>query len=106
MNTTDNFDQFKNLLDKHLYFLPLGFVEGEGYDNKFTRYSQIYVIIRMFLVDFHNNKIFDNSEILSKLRSYNSLFITHDAISINLSKELEIIDFLLSLEQLPDLKIM
>lgn len=104
MNAHDNFQKFSDLLDKHLYFLPLGFVEGEGYGNKFSRHAQILVIIRMFFVDFHNKKIFNDNETLSKLKSYYSLLLNEDNEFENLAVEEEVIDFLLSLEQLPDLK--
>lgn len=105
MTTQDNFDKFAKLLDKHLYFLPLGFVEGEGYDNKFTRCSQIFVIIRMFLVDFHNKKIFNNDDTLTKLKKYNSIFLRDNKNKFeSLNEELEVIEFLLSLEPLGDLK--
>lgn len=104
MTTIDNFSQFTNLLEKHLYFLPLGFVEGEGYDNKFTKHAQIYVIIRMFLVDFHNKKIFNDNETLSKLKNYYSLFFKDKNVFENLTQELEVIEFLLSLDQLTDLR--
>ena len=104
MNVHDNFQRFSDLLDKHLYFLPVGFIEGEGYGNIFTRHAQILVIIRMFFVDFHNNKVFKDNETLSKLKSYYSLLLSEGEKFENLMVEKEVIDFLLSLDQLPDLK--
>lgn len=100
--TTDNHSQFSKLLDKHLYFLPAGF--GEGYDNKFTKHAQIYVIINMFLVDFFNRGIHFDNETLSELKKYHTILISGKNQFTSLTEELEAIDFLLSLEPLSDLR--
>lgn len=102
MTAHDNFTKFSTLINKHLYYMPLGF--NEGYDNKFTRYSKIYVIINMFLVDFFKKGIHDNNETLSKLREYEGLFLYLEEKTINLSEEEEIIEFLLHMDPAYSLK--
>lgn len=92
----DNFSEFAKLLDKHLYFLPAGF--NEGYDNKFTRYAQIYVIINMHLVDFFKKGIHDN-ETKNQLNEYASLVRNASELE-SLTKEREIINYLLELDKL------
>jgi hypothetical protein len=102
MSAADNFQQFANLVDKHLYFLRAGI--NEGYDNKFTRNAQIYVIIKMFLVDYFNKGIHDNNDVLAKLKEYHSTLLKDENSFENLTKELEAIEFLLSLEPIEDLR--
>jgi hypothetical protein len=102
MIAADNIQQFANLLDKHLYFLRAGI--NEGYDNKFTRHAQIYVIIKMFLVDYFNNGIHDNNEVLAKLKDYHSTLLNDKNGFKNLTEELQAIEFLLSLEPIEDLR--
>lgn len=96
MSGHDNFSKFATLVNKHLYYMPLGF--GEGYDNKFTRYSQLYVIVNIFLIDFFKKGIHKNNDTLDKLKEYESLFLNKKNESLNLTIEEEIIDFLLSLD--------
>lgn len=103
----DNHILFQELLDKHLFFHPEGF--GEDYDSKFTRFAQLYMIIKFFKIDFFKKGIHDENETLVKLIHYESKIIQSLGSSnedllfrdpISLTEEKEIIQFLLSLEPL------